>query len=154
MAIKQTATDFTGPVTLAADPTSAMQAASKQYVDAKAGSGGIPDAPADGNLYGRKNHNWSVVVSGGTGPPGPAGPQGPPGATGPAGPQGNPGTAGVPGPPGATGPTGPAGPQGNPGPTGATGSQGPPGATGPAGPPGTTDWEVLPASRVRFRLIR
>lgn len=31
-------------------------------------SGGISDAPSDGNLYGRKNAAWSVVSSGGGGP--------------------------------------------------------------------------------------
>jgi hypothetical protein len=128
------------------DPTNALDAANKEYVDGHAGSGGgIADAPSDSSYYGRYNASWAHVLplAGGTltGPlnlpadptvalgaatkqyvdthPGPAGPQGPMGATGP------------PGPSGATGATGPAGPQGPVGATGATGPQ------GPQGPPGT-----------------
>jgi hypothetical protein len=50
---------LTGTLNLAADPTSASQAATKRYVDAVAtGSFAIPDAPSDGNLYGRLNATW------------------------------------------------------------------------------------------------
>src|SRR5215831_2759129 len=83
------------------------------------GGGGIPEAPTDGNLYGRENAAWVQVPQGTVGPPGPTGPQGPQGPiglTGPAGPQG------LAGSPGSTGPQGP------------TGAAGPQGATGPAGP--------------------
>jgi hypothetical protein len=45
---------FTGPVVLAADPTVALGATTKQYVDNH-----IPaDAPTDGNNYIRKNLAW------------------------------------------------------------------------------------------------
>jgi hypothetical protein len=136
------------------DPTNALDAANKEYVDGHTVSGGS-DAPSDGTYYGRFNATWSNVLSlaGGTltGPlilaadptvalgtatkqyvdahAGPVGPQGP------AGPQGPMGATGPPGPTGATGATGPAGPQG---PVGATGAQGPIGNTGPAGPTGAT----------------
>jgi hypothetical protein len=50
---------------------------------------GIPEAPQDGQLYGRKNAAWSVIPPGGApGPAGPAGPQGPQGEVGPMGPPG------------------------------------------------------------------
>ena len=128
---------LTGMLTLAADPSSNLQAATKQYVDNKAGTPG-PQGPAG--------------PTGPTGPagadstvPGPAGPTGPAGAAstvpGPAGPTGPTGPAStVPGP---AGPTGATGPQGNPGTTGATGAQGPqgnpgtPGAAGATGPAGS-----------------
>src|SRR5215831_9378024 len=77
---------------------------------AAGGGGGIPEAPTDGNLYGRENAAWVQVPQGTVGPPGPTGPQGP---------QGPPGSAGA---------------QGSTGPQGPTGAAGPQGATGPAGP--------------------
>jgi|SRR5215472_2900974 len=135
---------------------------------AAGGGGGIPEAPTDGNLYGRENAAWVQVPQGTVGPPGPTGPQGPQGPigpTGPAGPQGLTGSQGSTGPqgptgaagpqgiqgltgatgpqglqgdPGATGATGPQGPQGPPGSAGAQGSTGPQGPTGAAGPQGAT----------------
>jgi len=46
-------------INLVADPTANLQAATKQYVDAKfAGLIGIPDAPSDGTNYGRNNGAW------------------------------------------------------------------------------------------------
>ena len=133
---------LTGMLTLAADPSSNLQAATKQYVDNKAGTPG-PQGPAG-----------PTGPTGASGPQGPIGVTGAPGATGPAGPTGPagadstvPGPAGPTGPastvPGPAGPTGATGPQGNPGTTGATGSQGPqgnpgtPGAVGATGPAGS-----------------
>jgi len=52
------------------------------------GGGGIPDAPVDGNLYGRKDADWSIVTPGPQGPVGPSGPVGPAGPAGPVGPPG------------------------------------------------------------------
>src|SRR5262245_25593347 len=162
MAMKQGATDFTGAVSLFADPTTAMQAATKQYVDTHSGAGGIPEAPITGLTYGRKNATWVTVTSGGApGPPGPTGPPGPQGNPGPQGPQGPKGDQGIQGPqgvsgtqgpPGVAGPTGPQGVKGDKGDTGDTGPAGPAGPQGikgdkgdtgdpgPAGPAGTTDW--------------
>jgi hypothetical protein len=61
---------LTGPLFLAGDPTSPMMAATKEYVDAAGGGGGggIPDAPADGQTYGRVTGTWSPVlqIAGGT----------------------------------------------------------------------------------------
>jgi hypothetical protein len=55
-----------GPIMLAADPTTASQAATKNYVDLH--SGGIADAPSNGNTYGRLNATWAQVlpITGGT----------------------------------------------------------------------------------------
>jgi|SRR5215467_3757945 len=54
---------MTGPIILPADPTSTFQAATKQYVDSKFGAViNIPDAPADGTMYGRLNNAWSGVI--------------------------------------------------------------------------------------------
>jgi hypothetical protein len=50
---------MTGPLVLPADPTSALQAATKQYVDAHAGTGGISEAPSDGKYYTRRNATWA-----------------------------------------------------------------------------------------------
>jgi len=47
---------FNTPVTLAADPTTAMGAATKDYVDNH--SGGIPEAPMDNYIYGRYMATW------------------------------------------------------------------------------------------------
>jgi hypothetical protein len=61
---------FTGTVWLAGDPTDAMMPATKGYVDAggSGGGGGIPEAPADGVTYGRRNGGWMGVLplAGGT----------------------------------------------------------------------------------------
>jgi hypothetical protein len=52
---------MTGSLSLYADPSSAMQAATKQYVDNK-----VPiDAPSDGTTYGRNNGGWSSKFDGG-----------------------------------------------------------------------------------------
>ena len=72
---------FAGPVMLAADPTATLQAATKQYVDNKAGTPG-PQGPA--GPTGPAGADSTV--------PGPQGPKGDPGAIGPQGPQGDPGT--------------------------------------------------------------
>jgi hypothetical protein len=55
------------PITLPADPTTALQAATKQYVDAHS-AGGIGDGPSDGFAYGRVNAAWAQVLplTGGT----------------------------------------------------------------------------------------
>ena len=54
-------------INLAADPTTNLQAATKQYVDSRlAGLIGIPDAPSDGTFYGRKSGNWSNIIDIGT----------------------------------------------------------------------------------------
>jgi hypothetical protein len=47
------------PVNLSADPTSALQAATKQYVDSHAG---LAEAPTDGKLYGRASSAWTAGV--------------------------------------------------------------------------------------------
>jgi len=51
---------MTGPIVLPADPTTSLQAATKNYVDLH--SGGIADAPSDGSLYGRLNAAWAKGV--------------------------------------------------------------------------------------------
>jgi hypothetical protein len=55
---------LTGPLVLANDPTSAMMAATRGYVDSHStgGGGGIQDAIADGTYYGRRNGAWVKVV--------------------------------------------------------------------------------------------
>ena len=62
-----------GALILAADPTAALQAATKNYVDnavagGSGGGGGLPDAPSDGASYGRSDAFWLPVLplSGGT----------------------------------------------------------------------------------------
>jgi hypothetical protein len=57
---------LTGALMLAADPTVALGAATKEYVDAKTTGFTIPDAPSDGNTYGRNNAAWSNVIDAGT----------------------------------------------------------------------------------------
>ena len=150
-----------GLATVLADPGAALGIATKQYVDAHAGTG--PQGPAG--------------PAGPTGATGTTGPQGPAGATGATGAAGGTGAAGTNGntvwngsgapvvatgvngdfyidtvasrlygPKAAgawpatwvplTGPQGVAGSQGVAGPTGATGSQGPAGTTGAQGPQG------------------
>src|SRR6516165_656510 len=105
---------------------------------ATGGGGGIPEAPIDGETYGRQDAAWTPLTSGGgtagpPGPPGPPGAQGPAGEAGPAGPTGAPGAQG---PTGATGEAGAAGPAGDPGPAGPAGADGQPGADGQDGSPG------------------
>jgi hypothetical protein len=54
---------MTGVLALFADPTSDLDAATKRYVDANAGGeGGIPEAPVDGQVYGRSGSDWVSVV--------------------------------------------------------------------------------------------
>jgi hypothetical protein len=57
---------MTGPIALSADPTLNLQAATKQYVDARASGFTIPDAPGDGSTYGRNNAAWTNVIDAGT----------------------------------------------------------------------------------------
>lgn len=54
-----------GPMYLYNDPTDAMMPATKGYVDAGGGSGGggIPEAPADSQYYGRYDGSWQPVLS-------------------------------------------------------------------------------------------
>ena len=78
---------MTGPLIAKADPTVALEVATKQYADSRPG----PTGPA-----------------GPTGTTGDAGVAGPTGPTGPAGSAGGTGTAGATGATGPTGPTGPA----------------------------------------------
>jgi hypothetical protein len=56
-----------GPVILPADPVNPLEAATRQYVDRKAG-GGLTDAPNDGKAYGRLGAAWAQVLplTGGT----------------------------------------------------------------------------------------
>jgi hypothetical protein len=51
-----------GPLTLNADPGAALVAATKQYVDAHAGGGGITDAPNDATAYARKSLAWAHLT--------------------------------------------------------------------------------------------
>ena len=56
-----------GALILAADPTAALQAATKNYVDnavagGSGGGGGLPDAPSDGASYGRSDAFWVPVL--------------------------------------------------------------------------------------------
>lgn len=73
-----------------ADAVFAPESGGEPPVDGKT----VPEAPIDGNLYGRQNAEWTAFVpgtgSGGgiVGPPGPPGTQGPVGATGLQGPPG------------------------------------------------------------------
>jgi hypothetical protein len=53
--VKKIGDTMTGPLLLAADPAVALEAATKQYVDAK---GGLPEAPNDGKSYMRKSTAW------------------------------------------------------------------------------------------------
>lgn len=57
---------LTGALTLNADPSTPLGAATKAYVDAHV-SGIASDAPSDGTIYGRKNGAW-VAASDGTVP--------------------------------------------------------------------------------------
>jgi hypothetical protein len=98
----------------------------------------LPDAPSDGNFYGRMDGAWHVfdASDGVVGPPGPPGADGVPGPAGPQGPPGSQGPQGNTGPVGPGGPTGPPGLAGSQGPAGAQGPPGMQGNTGPAGAPG------------------
>ena len=50
---------LTGPLILARDPQSPMEAATKEYADSH---GGIADAPQNGEVYGRVNLAWAQVL--------------------------------------------------------------------------------------------
>ncbi|HEY1441393.1 MAG TPA: tail fiber domain-containing protein [Mycobacterium sp.] len=54
---------MTGALVLAADPTTALEAATKHYVDTSA-SAGIPEAPTDGQNYTRRGSDASWQVAG------------------------------------------------------------------------------------------
>ena len=164
-AVRINGDSMTGRLTLSDDPTAPMHAVTKKYVDTLiqiggggGGGGGIPEAPLDGQQYGRQNvggiQTWTVVSTAGGGgiPDAPADGQiygrrgsdaswrvqatGPAGPIGPQGPQGQQGVQGPNGPPGPTGSQGPAGPQGAQGIPGVAGPQGPAGNTGAQGPAG------------------
>jgi hypothetical protein len=53
---------MSGFLTLHADPTAAMHAATRQFVVAQTGSG-LTDAPNDGATYGRKSAAWAKAVA-------------------------------------------------------------------------------------------
>jgi hypothetical protein len=58
---------MTGALVLNGNPTTAMQASTKQYVDnALAGLINVPDAPNDGNSYVRNSGAWSTLIDAGT----------------------------------------------------------------------------------------
>jgi hypothetical protein len=50
---------FSGNVALAHDPGSSLEAATKAYVDAHSGTGGISDAPNNANAYLRSGLAWT-----------------------------------------------------------------------------------------------
>jgi hypothetical protein len=54
------ANPMTGPLLLSGDPTAALGAATKQYVDRV---GGVSEAPSDGTTYGRQNGIWDNTPS-------------------------------------------------------------------------------------------
>ena len=59
---------FKGPVTLYNDPTGPMSPVTLGYFQTHgggggSGSGGIPDAPADGVPYGRQDNGWQHVLA-------------------------------------------------------------------------------------------
>src|SRR5262245_34874571 len=64
---------MTGALILPGDPTTALQAATKQYVDNRVDplvvqlNSKISEAPIDGKVYGRRNALWTEVVTGGVG---------------------------------------------------------------------------------------
>ena len=56
---------MTGLLTLSGDPINPSHAATKQYVDDHAGGGvvGIPEAPAGGGIYARRQGGWVCAVA-------------------------------------------------------------------------------------------
>lgn len=58
--VDRTGDVMTGFLTLNADPTASLHAATKHYVDVQ-GSSGIPEAPNDGALYGRQSLGWAAA---------------------------------------------------------------------------------------------
>lgn len=123
------------------------EGASPVLISGGSGGGGIPEAPKDGKLYGRKSGKWTEVIGvkgekgakGDKGDPGPQGLKGDKGDTGEQGPQGIQGEKGDPGAQGLQGlkgDKGDIGAQGLKGDKGETGPQGPKGDTGPQGPRG------------------
>jgi hypothetical protein len=55
---------MTGALVLAADPTTALEAATKHYVDTSASAAGVPEAPTDGQDYTRRGSDASWQVAG------------------------------------------------------------------------------------------
>jgi hypothetical protein len=102
--VDKTGDTMTGFLTLAANPTNALHAATKSYVDTSIST--ISLTPGPQGVQG---------IAGPVGPQGVAGPVGPIGLQGGSGPQG------------PAGPVGPVGPQGGPGPQGVAGPVGPQG---------------------------
>jgi hypothetical protein len=163
---------LTGALTLAADPTAPLQAATRQFAQAEdnkrlaltggtmtgavalAGVSTAPTATAGTNTSQIASTAFVqtavTTIASTPGPPGPQGPAstvpGPPGAAGAQGPAGTTGATGPQGPTGAAstvpGPTGPAGATGPQGPAGATGTAG---AQGPAGADSTVPGPQGPA---------
>jgi hypothetical protein len=69
---------LTGPLLLYSDPSRSNEAATKNYVDThpgagRGGGGGIPEAPTDGQVYGRQGSttSWVAVSTTGVGAPSP-----------------------------------------------------------------------------------
>jgi hypothetical protein len=63
--VNDTGDTMTGPLLLNANPTLALQAATKQYVDSAISSlppSGIEEAPKDGRLYSRKDGGWTPGI--------------------------------------------------------------------------------------------
>jgi hypothetical protein len=52
-------------------PTKDEHYVTKGYVDSTGGGGGLPEAPQDGDIYGRKDAQWVAVPTGGGGTSGP-----------------------------------------------------------------------------------
>ena len=55
-----------GPLTLVTDATQGRHAVTKEYVDNlsfNGGGGGVPEAPDDGKVYGRKDKGWVEVTA-------------------------------------------------------------------------------------------
>jgi hypothetical protein len=117
---------MTGSLMLYAEPGSAREAATKQYVDQMAATG-VPGPPGPPGAPGAQGRVGPVGVQGERGA------QGAPGVAGPIGVAGPQGATGIAGPPGDRGPKGDPGKVGDPGPPGPWGPQ------GPAGPPGTME---------------
>jgi len=130
---------MTGSLMLYADPGSAREAATKQFVEQKLAEG-VPGPPGPVGPTGSPGPRGAMGQKGDKGDPGPqgvgvAGPAGPKGDKGDPGPKGDTGPYGMQGNPGERGPPGPWGPQGDKGDKGDQGIQGVPGPPGP-------DWQA------------
>ena len=57
-----------GSLSIIPDPTMPRHAVTKEYVDnlSMSGGGGLPDAPSDGLIYGRKDASWVEVTASST----------------------------------------------------------------------------------------